>query len=128
MLAAWSHPSQSLPHWVIDGAQDMPLLGQHQHSSVSFPLGDASSMASGNFPQADEGYGFCVTLRCDVLVAAASLGSGTVALPCSLPLSGPCMSLAALTSDVAAVQLDEQAVWAGNFFFLLDLFSMESDC
>lgn len=72
---------------------------------MSFPPALASSTDSGNFAQTNEGYGFCVTLWYDVLVAAALLGSRTVMLPGSLPFPGPCTSLAALASDLAAVQL-----------------------
>jgi len=90
---------------VTDRARDGPLLGQQQHSSVSFPSAVASSADSGSGAQTNTGYGFHVTLRYDVLVAAAFPGTRTATLPRSLPFPGPCTSLAALASDLAAVQL-----------------------
>lgn len=67
---------------------------------MSFPSGVASSTDSGNLAQTNKGYGFHVTLRYDV-----PPGSGTVTFLCSIPFPGPCTSLAAFTSDLAAVQL-----------------------
>lgn len=98
---------------------------------MSFPPALASSTDSGNFAQTNEGYGFRVTLWYDVLVAAALLGSRTVMLPGSLPFPGLCTSLAALASDLAAVQLlwrrMSKLVGQEIFLFLVDLFSMTSD-
>lgn len=121
----------SPPHSVTERAPDLPLLGQHQHSSVSFPSGATRSTDSGNFAQTNRGYGFHVTLWYDVPAAAALPGSGRVALPRSLPFPGPCTSLAALASDLAAVQLlrswMSKLLGQESFLFLVDLFSVGSD-
>lgn len=83
-----------VPATLVTGrAQDTPLLGQHQHSSVSLLSGVASSTDSGNFAQRNKGYGFRVTPWYDVPAAAALPGSRTVVLPCSLPFSVPARPL-----------------------------------
>lgn len=116
------------PHWGTDTAQDMPVLGQHQHCPVSFPLGVAGCMDSGNSAQTNEGRVPCVTLWSDALGAAAFPRSGTVTLSHS---PAPCMSLTALASDLGAVQLlwswMSKLVRQETVLFLVNLFSMESD-
>lgn len=117
-----------LPHQGTDRGQDMPVLGQRQHSSVSFPLGVASCMDSRNSAQTNEGCVPHVTLWSDAPRAAAFPRSGTVTLSHS-PI--PCLSIPALASDLAAVQLlwswMSKLVRQETVLFFVDLFSTESD-
>lgn len=114
VTAVGSHPSLSLPHRVTDGTGSA-LAGTAPAFLRELSVGFSE------FAQATEGYGFRVTPWYDVPVTAALPGSGTDVLPRSLLFPHPCTSLAALASDLAAVQLlpswASKLVWQEIFLF-----------